>query len=223
MDSCHDMVSYFHLNHFIINHQPITNASSSTSSSPLLFTNIIHHTSYYIINIIQYNSISTNKDGGSNPRSIHFRAQQLSIRESTRGNIFTSVRSKQASAHGPDTRKVPTLLHDNVRLFTVNAEGVDAEGLLYMKENAFYNNNINPEYALSISPEIYRKMIDEVNDAHSIPLGLYFCCHGGDGAHSGIAHDDYVDIRVAYMVVGVLFFFIIVLGWLLPMPTNPYS
>jgi hypothetical protein len=66
-------------------------------------------------------------------------------------------------------------------------------------------------------------MIDEVNDAHSIPLGLYFCCHGGDGAHSGIAHDDYVDIRVAYMVVGVVFFFIIVLGWLLPMPTNPYS
>jgi len=90
-----------------------------------------------------------------------------------------------------------------------------------MKEEAFYDRNHDPEYALSTSPQIYRKMVDEVNDAHSIPLGLYFCCHGGDGAHSGIAHDDYVHIEVAYAIVAFLFFLIISLGWLLPMPMQP--
>ncbi len=71
-------------------------------------------------------------------------------------------------------RQVNTLLKDNVRLFT--AEQIDAEGQLYMKEEAFYNRKVEPEFALSISPDIYRKMIDEVNDSRALPLKLYFCC-----------------------------------------------
>ena len=70
-----------------------------------------------------------------------------------------------------------------------------------MKEEAFYNRTEDLEYALSISPHIYRKMVNEVNDSYSVPMGLYFCCHGGDGAHSGNARDDHVDITVAYIVV----------------------
>lgn len=87
-----------------------------------------------------------------------------------------------------------------------------------MKEQAFYRREEDPEYALSVSPDIYRKLVDEINDANSIPLGLYFCCHGGDGAHSGVADEDYVDIEVAYIVVGFFFVIIILLGWLLPNP-----
>lgn len=87
-----------------------------------------------------------------------------------------------------------------------------------MREDAFYNKKQEPEYALSVSPEIYRKVIDEVNDSHSLPLNLYFCCHGGDAAHSGVADDDYVDIGVAYIIVGTLFVVILVLAAMLPPP-----
>jgi len=121
---------------------------------------------------------------------------------STRNNVLASTRSLFNQNDG--IRKVNTLLKDNVRLFT--AEQIDAEGLLYMKEEAFYNRNVEPEFALSMSPGIYRKMVDEVNDSHALPLKLYFCCHGGDGAHTGVAHEDFVDIRVAYIIVFVLFF-----------------
>jgi hypothetical protein len=103
-------------------------------------------------------------------------------------------------------------------LFTV--ADVEDEGILYMKEDAFYSTNVEPEYALSVSPLIYRKMVDEVNDSYTIPLGLYFCCHGGDGAHSGIAHDDYVNIEVAYILVGFLFLVILFLIWILPTPID---
>ena len=89
-----------------------------------------------------------------------------------------------------------------------------------MKEETFYNRNHDPEYALSMSPHIYRKMVDELNDSYSVPLGLYFCCHGGDGAHSGNANDDKVDIGVAYIVVGFFFALIMFLGWVLPMPVQ---
>jgi hypothetical protein len=120
--------------------------------------------------------------------------------------------------HTEEVHENPTLLKDNVRLFTV--DDVEKEGILYMNEEAFYNKNVDPQYALSVSPHIYRKMVDEVNDSYSIPLGLYFCCHGGDGAHTGIAHDDYVDIEVAYALAGIFFFIIILLVWILPTPVE---
>ena len=91
---------------------------------------------------------------------------------STRNNVLASTRSLFNQNDG--IRKVNTLLKDKVRLFT--AEQIDAEGLLYMKEEAFYNRNEEPEFALSMSPVIYRKMVDEVNDSHALPLKLYFCC-----------------------------------------------
>lgn len=137
------------------------------------------------------------------------------MRESTRANFFTSLRAGQTDLD-EDVKVVPSLLKDNVRLFTTNKIG--SEGLLYMKEQAFYRREEDPEYALSVSPDIYRKLVDEINDANSVPLGLYFCCHGGDGAHSGVADEDYVDIEVAYIVVGFFFVIIILLGWLLPNP-----
>jgi hypothetical protein len=43
---------------------------------------------------------------------------------------------------------------------------------------------------------------------------------GGDGAHTGVAHEDFVDIRVAYIIVFVLFFLIIFLVMVLPNPVD---
>ena len=49
---------------------------------------------------------------------------------------------------------------------------------------------------------------------------LYFCCHGGDAAHVGVSHDDYVDIRLAWFLVFVLFSVLIILSVSVPWPTN---
>lgn len=102
---------------------------------------------------------------------------------------------------------VPTLLKENIRLFTTRDP--DEVGMLYMNEAAFYNRDKSPEYALSVSPEIYQQIMTEVNDSYSLPLGLYFCCHGGDGAHTGVAHEDFVDIQVAWIIVSIMMFTII--------------
>jgi len=133
----------------------------------------------------------------------------LSTRDSTRMNVWKSQRSYNLNS-ALDLRMVPTLLKENVRLFTTNDP--DEVGMLYMKEDAFYNRKNNPEYALSVSPGLYAQLMNEANDSFSTPLGLYFCCHGGDGAHSGVAHDDYVHIGVAWIIVMVLMITIVVLS-----------
>lgn len=33
---------------------------------------------------------------------------------------------------------------------------------------------------------------------------MYFCCQGGDGAHTGHAHSDFVNIGVAWFFVGIV-------------------
>lgn len=162
-----------------------------------------------------YGSLKNYTAGGGDVRSIHFRSQRMSRRESTRGNLFTTTRS--ILEESDEVRETPTLLKDNVRLFTT--EQIGMEGLLYMRADTFYNSEVEPEYALSISPNIYSKMVSEVNSAYSMPLGTYFCCHGGDGAHSGVAHEDFVDIGVAYILVGI--FFLIILVITLTFPTPP--
>jgi hypothetical protein len=161
-----------------------------------------------------YGSLKNYTAGGGDVRSIHFRSQRMSRRESTRGNLFTTTRS--ILEESDEVRQTPTHLKDNVRLFTT--EQIGMEGLLYMREDTFYNSKVEPEYALSVSPTIYSKMVSEVNSAYSMPLGLYFCCHGGDGAHSGVAHEDFVDIGVAYILVGIFFLTILVICLTFPTP-----
>ena len=91
-----------------------------------------------------------------------------------------------------------------------------------MKEQAFYNKNVEPEYAFSVSDEIYQQMMDEVNDARALPMGLYFCCHGGDGAHTGAAHGDDVHIQVAWTLLGVMFTTMMILVLAFPWPEHYY-
>ena len=134
----------------------------------------------------------------------------LSTRDSTRNNVWKSTRSVRWGAQNLDLRMVPTLLAENIRLFTT--QDPDEVGMLYMKEDAFYNREKTPEYALSVSPDIYKQLMTEVNDSQSMPLGLYFCCHGGDGAHTGVAHGDYVQIYVAWIIVSIMMLGIIILS-----------
>jgi hypothetical protein len=124
--------------------------------------------------------------------------------------MFMSTRSVRWGAKSLDLRMVPSLLTENIRLFTTQLP--DEVGRLYMREDTFYNREQEPSYALSVSPEIYQQIMTEMNDSYSTPLGLYFCCHGGDAAHTGVAHNDYVNIGVAWIFVGIMMLGIIILS-----------
>ena len=99
---------------------------------------------------------------------------------------------------------VPTQIKDIFEL-VIDPNIEDSGGKLYYKSNCFYNINVEPEYAITIPPDIYQRILSEVGDATQTPCGLYFCCHGGDGAHTGVSHDDYVDITLAWFLVGIVF------------------
>jgi hypothetical protein len=135
-------------------------------------------------------------------------------------NIWTSVRNRAVVPTGvegggePERHYnfVPTQIKDNVKL--VNDPNLsedddggnnDGAGRLYYKASAFYNPSEEPQYALTMNPAICQQILNEVADATSTPCGLYFCCHGGDGAHTGVSHDDYVDIKLAWILVGLVF------------------
>jgi hypothetical protein len=144
---------------------------------------------------------------------------RASLSVSARGNIF-----KSQTASGPSlsrsnsftTKFVPTLLTDNLRLVTDPHLDLNEHGQLYYLQNAFYNNSEAPEYALTVHPDIFKQVLIEMDDAQNMPFGMYFCCHGGDGAHTGVKLDDHVDIRVAFSLVGLLMLVIIILSVLLP-------
>jgi hypothetical protein len=115
---------------------------------------------------------------------------------------------------------VPTQLTDNVKLVTDPNLDSTQKGTLYYSEGAFYNNFQEPQYALTVHCDIYSRILREVYDATATPCGLYFCCHGGDAAHTGVSHDDYVDIRMAWMLLTAIFLALMFLSWTVPWPQN---
>lgn len=129
-------------------------------------------------------------------------------------NVFTRLRrTKSFQEHGSEYKLVPTKVVDNVKLVTDTTLLPDEKGKLYFAEGSFYNNKEAPQYALTINADIYRRIFAEVNDARSSPFGLYFCCHGGDGAHTGVSHEDYVDIELAWLLLGLVFLAMIFLSF----------
>lgn len=133
----------------------------------------------------------------------------------SKNNVWKSHRSFR-KIDTVDTTFVPSLIEDNTRLVSDPNINKGEIGILYYSEESFYNISHSPEYVLSVHPDIYMQIMGEVNDATSIPCGFYFCCHGGDGAHSGVSHDDYVDIRVAATLVTFIIGLIMLLIYTLP-------
>ena len=121
-------------------------------------------------------------------------------------NIRVSMRFTHSfMEYGDEYDKVPTLLRENVALLLDPNLDPHERGRLYYAESSFYKTSEEPHYTLTVNSDIYQRILKEVNDAKSVPCGLYFCCHGGDGAHTGVSNDDYVDIRLAWLVLsGVL-------------------
>uniref|UniRef100_A0A7S4AL50 Uncharacterized protein n=1 Tax=Pseudo-nitzschia australis TaxID=44445 RepID=A0A7S4AL50_9STRA len=116
-------------------------------------------------------------------------------------NIMVQPRNSESfSQHGDNYQLVPSKLKKNVRVVEdENMYGGD-RGRLYLAADSFFKNTHETKYALSTNPDIYKRVFSEVSDAYNVPCGLFFCCHGGDGAHTGVSHDDYVDIKLAWII-----------------------
>lgn len=113
-------------------------------------------------------------------------------------NMFTSSR-KISNKFQLET--VPSEMKNNIKLVTDPNLDVNEKGSVYINEASIYMTGVEPEYALTVNTDIYSRILQEINDSFDVPCGLYFCCHGGDGAHSGVSHDDHVDIRLAWIAL----------------------
>jgi hypothetical protein len=172
-------------------------------------------TTYGSTSLHSYNSVDSDEDANM-IRSFHLGTTQVNA-----SNVWTSVRHTTSFAeHGDEYHLVPTQLTENVKLVTDPNLDSTQKGTLYYAEDVFYNNNKEPRFALTVHSDIYGRILSEVKDATTTPCGLYFCCHGGDGAHSGVSHDDYVDIRMAWMLLTVIFASLMFLSWTVPWPKN---
>lgn len=130
-------------------------------------------------------------------------------------NIYQSKRLGESFvAHQEDGFEVvPTMNHHNVTLVTDPNLDYSEKGKLYYAQTCFFNKDHKEQhYAITVNEDIYQRILAEVADSKAVPCGMYFCCHGGDGAHTGISHDDYVDIRMAYLAVGILFSVMVVIA-----------
>jgi len=141
-------------------------------------------------------------------RSIH-RVNPSNVWTSVRmpiggGGFLGGTRSSQVLSDVDEFDLVPSELTDNMKLVTDAYLEPGEKGKLWFAEEAFYNKDHGPEYALTVNPDIYQRLFQEVHSARRVPCGLYFCCHGGDGAHTGLSHDDYVDIRVAWILASII-------------------
>jgi hypothetical protein len=121
-------------------------------------------------------------------------------------NVYCSIRKTPSfEEHGNEYTAVPTQIRNNIKLVCESNLDDRERGQLYLERYSYYQNRQELKYALTVQPGIYRDIIDEVNAAFATPFGLHFCCHGGDGAHTGVSHDDYVDITLAYILLSLVF------------------
>ena len=139
-------------------------------------------------------------------------------------NVWASLRHTPSfHDHGDEYKLVPSQLTENVKLVVDMNLHHKQSGRLYYAESAFYNNRYPPKYALTVQGDIFRMIIKEVDQAYSAPCGLYFCCHGGDGAHTGVSHDDYVDIRLAWAGIAVILVALVAISISVPWPDGSAS
>lgn len=129
-------------------------------------------------------------------------------RMSARNIMVRERRTSSFWKHGDEYELINTQLKNNVRLVEDVNLIDNAKGRLYLAKTSFFKNFHDLKFAMTIQPDIYQKILTEVNDSANVPCDLYFCCHGGDGAHTGVSHNDYVNIKLAwfflFMLIGIL-------------------
>ncbi|CAB9504171.1 expressed unknown protein [Seminavis robusta] len=138
-----------------------------------------------------------------------------SMRKVNPANIMLRVKPPVLLRHeslADQFAMAPTELAERMQLIIDPCLEEGQRGQLYYGEEAYYNPEVDPTYALTVPPKLYQQVLHEIVEARQVPCGLYFCCHGGDGAHTGVSHDDYVDIRIAWVLMGSFLLVILYLG-----------
>lgn len=107
-------------------------------------------------------------------------------------------------------KSIPSLVQERVALVCDANLHAHDKGRLYYDETAFYNNQVVPYFVVTVNPFIFQNVMHEVWHSTSVPCGMYFCCQGGDGAHTGVAHEDFVSINFAWGLVALVFLGILV-------------
>eukprot|EP00977_Amphora_coffeiformis_P009688 scaffold2230_cov187-Amphora_coffeaeformis.AAC.8 len=108
-------------------------------------------------------------------------------------------------ADGTKYKIIPTLTEERFALVCDANLTKRDKGGLYYDETAFYNDQAVPYFVVTVNPYIYQNVMSEVWHSTTVPCGMYFCCQGGDGAHTGEAHEDFVSIHLAYAAVALVF------------------
>ncbi|KAL7562783.1 hypothetical protein ACA910_020895 [Epithemia clementina (nom. ined.)] len=55
-------------------------------------------------------------------------------------------------------------------------------GKVYGAQQALFDSKQTPHYVLTVSSDLYQKLLSELHQAQSVPCSLYFCCQSrGDG------------------------------------------
>jgi len=124
----------------------------------------------------------------------------------TQKNMWTSKRLTESfMEYGGAYDIVPTLHRDNLALVLDPNLGPRDNGTLYYAQQAFYRSDEEPEYVITVNPSIYQRIVKEISDSRSVPCGLYYFCHEGDGAQAGASKDDHVDILLAWTFLTAVF------------------
>ena len=142
-----------------------------------------------------------------------------STRISNRNIMVLERRTDSFLNHGDFYELVPTQLKNNIRMIEDVNLIDNSKGRLYLARYSFFNNGHDLKFALTVQPDIYKRIMSEVSDAVSSPFGVYFCCHGGDGAHSGVSHKDYVDIKLAWICFGAVMIMLMAIDLLVEEPS----
>lgn len=156
-------------------------------------------------------SFSDEENGGGSSGEESFRQSQILQKAALAAgatNVWLSTRGGGGllkTESGSDYDVIPTLLEECIALVCDSNLTDRDTGRLYYEEKAFYNGDAAPFYVVTVNPSIFQSMLLEVRHRIDVPCGLYFCCQGGDGAHTGVAHGDFVDIHFAYALVAIIF------------------
>ena len=149
---------------------------------------------------------SNNSEDDDESEFLFFQEEhRRSIHKINPSNVMLSVRPPlliRRQSLAEQFAMVPSELKESMQLVVDEALDPDDMGALFYSEEAYYNVEVEPSYVITIHPELYSKMFDEVLQASEVPCGMYWCCHGGDRAHTGSSHEDYVDISIAWLVMG---------------------
>lgn len=110
------------------------------------------------------------------------------------GNRYGNISANEAVPQSPGEK-------DSMKIKEKKYRKVAADPL---SDKIWRRNELS--YVLTVDDSLYRRLFQEMNDSHRLPLGMYYCCHVVESE----ASHDHVGIGVAISILMVVFVFLVV-------------